>query len=173
MTSEDRASLVAELCATRDELLAGIDGVGEEQALRHPDGEWSIRDVVEHLAITERGMLRMITQAPVSTDVADRSAEEAAMLRWITDPEHKTKAPENAQPTGRYATLELAATRFKEARERTISFVEACADDLRGRMLDHPRGHISGRECLILITYHPRRHTAQIRRLRGAAASAP
>ena len=171
MTPEERTSVTAELRVTRDELLASIEGVSEEQASRRPDGGWSILDVVEHLAITERGMLRMITQAPVSASGGDRAAEEAAMLSWITDPDHKSKAPENAEPKGRYATLELAATRFKEARERTIAFVEQCPDDLRGRMLDHPRGHMSGRECLILITHHPRRHARQIQRLRSTAAA--
>jgi len=171
MTDQDRKAYTGDLRATCAELFESIEGVSEDEAARRPEGGWSILDCVEHLAITERGMLRMITHASVSTEAEDRTEQEASILQYVSNLSRKAVAPASAAPNGRYPTLEQAAMRFREARERTIAFIEECPDDLRGRMLDHPFGRITARECLILITYHPRRHASQIRGLREAAAS--
>jgi uncharacterized damage-inducible protein DinB len=172
MTTEERATLVQRLRDTRDELLAAVGGIDEDRAAARQQDRWSVRDCVEHLAITERGMLRMVQTAQPAGSVADRSRAEAAILDHGADRTRKATAPANALPTGRYETLAQAMDRFEEARARTIAFVEQCDYDLRSRVLDHPvSGRITALECLLLIVQHPRRHAAQIREMRGLTAA--
>jgi uncharacterized damage-inducible protein DinB len=170
MTNDDRASLIEQLRDSRDALLAAIADLSEEDASRKPASGWSVLDCVEHCAGAERGMLRMISESRAMAAAAgeDRTAQEASILVQGVNRERKLEAPEAARPTGRYATLAAAASKFTEARERTIAYVEQCQDDMRGRMVQHPVGGlISARECLLVMMQHPRRHAAQIREIRN------
>lgn len=171
MTPDERAQLILELGESRKALTDALAGITEEEAARKPEGGWSILGCVEHLAMTERGMLAMISRATEPADPGDRSAQEARIRDLGANRERKLPAPEAAHPSGRYETLELALTRFQEARDRTIAYVEKCEDDLRGRIVHHPVGDITARECLLLMIEHPRRHSAQIREIATAATA--
>ena len=118
--------------------------------------------------MAERGMLAMIGRATEPAEPGDRTAQEAKIADLGRNRERKLSAPEAAHPTGRYETLALALTRFQEARDRTIAFVEKSEDDLRGRLVHHPVGDITARECLLLMIEHPRRHAMQIREIATA-----
>lgn len=131
-----------------------------------PEKGWTILGCVEHCALAERGMLAMIAKMSEPSDDPSRANREADVMERGMDRNRPMEAPQAAYP-GRYETLELALQRFNEARDRTIAYVEKIEDDMRGRMVQHPLGRITARECLLMMIQHPRRHADQIRGIRS------
>jgi DinB superfamily len=168
MNDQDRAEYLALLARTRDDFLASLSGITEEQSHRKPAPDrWSVLECTEHVVAAERGMLIMITQRctpRTNTGVKNREQE---FIRYGADRSRKHTAPEQVRPVGRYATLVEAAEKFREHRARTIEFVSRCQDDLRAVEMYHPIGsQITAMECLAILALHPARHAAQIREIR-------
>jgi len=171
MNESDRCFLLNELRRSRDALFSALEGVSEAQTGWKQTSQWSILECVEHVAITERGMFRLVTEATSSAESMDRTGQEQAIREFAANRMSKRDAPENARPTGRYATLELAAQRFGEARERTAGYVAQCPHDLRMRVVNHPAfGPITAWECLLVMIGHAERHAQQIREIREQPA---
>ncbi len=170
MEAAERLWAVERLRAGRDALLDAVRDVSDEQGKFKPaQDQWSIEEVVEHLATTEHGMYRLITAHFQPLDApADRGREEAFTRRGL-DRSQKWDAPEHARPRGRYGCLSNALRQFRENRERTLAWMDGCEDDLRMRAVEHPVGRISGHECLLLLINHPMRHADQIREIKQSA----
>ncbi len=167
MDEAERSSLVEQLRGGLDSLLRSVEGLSDAQARFKPGPEqWSIEDIVEHLAVTEHGMYRLITAyyEPLA-EPADRGREEM-VANLGRDRSKKRDAPERVRPRGRYATLAAALEQFRANRERTIAYVAGCEDDLRTRATEHPLGRMSCQECLMVLIGHPLRHLEQIREIK-------
>ena len=123
-------------------------------------------ECAEHVALVELGLFRRITSRyTLLREEAGRHREALFLARGL-DRTRKLTAPEPAQPSGRYATLDEAAAAFAMNRGRTIAWVDSCPDDLRRRSIEHPViGTITAYECLILMALHPLRHLRQMREL--------
>jgi uncharacterized damage-inducible protein DinB len=167
MDLAERISCVEQLRASRDELREALQGISEEQAKFKPSPDcWSIEEIVEHLAVAEHGMYRLITAHYEPLDApADREREKTIVERGRTRAE-KIEAPERVRPRGRYGSLSAALEQFNANRERTIQYVESCEDDLRMRATQHALGRISCQECLSVLIVHPLRHAEQIKEIR-------
>ncbi len=166
MIPSNRAELIEALQASRRTLVEAVADLDEHRASMTPEKGWTILGCVEHCALAERGMLAMIAKMSEPVTEPDRPNREADIMELGLDRNRRLEAPQAAYP-GRYETLELALQRFNEARDRTIAYVEKLEDDMRSRMVQHPVGHITARECLLLMIQHPRRHAEQIRALRS------
>ncbi len=169
MTDTERQDLILDLESSRRALVDAVAGVTEEQAGETPATGWSVRGLVEHCALAERGMLAMVSRSQPE-DNGGRPSREDEIRALGIDRARKLDAPPTVQP-GRYETLAIALARFNEARDRTVAHVQSLGDDLRGRMVDHPVGRITARECLIMMIQHPRRHADQIREVLGRSAA--
>lgn len=167
MDLAERTSCVEQLRASRDELANALQGVSDDQAKFKPAPDcWSIEEIVEHLAVAEHGMYRLITAHYETLDSpADREREKTILERGRNRAE-KLEAPERVRPRGRYGSLSAALEQFNTNRERTIQYVESCEDDLRMRVTQHALGRISCQECLSVLIVHPLRHAEQIREIR-------
>lgn len=167
MEPAERTSLVEQLRASRDTLLDCVAGVSEAQAkFKVTPEQWSIEDIVEHVAIAEHGMYRLITAhfEPLDTP-ADRGREEL-FAESGRNRSNRMNAPERVQPTGRYGSLASALQQFRENRERTITYIAGGDDDLRMRATQHLLGRLSCQECLMILIAHPIRHADQILEIR-------
>jgi uncharacterized damage-inducible protein DinB len=156
---------LAESAAALREALAELP---EDDAARKPsDSGWSAKDCVEHLALSERGMLRRIATAPAGEPLAD-DAERRAGIASLNDRSRRLEAPAHVQPTGRFGTLAQTLEAFEAARRETIRFVEEHGGDVTLRTAQHPLfGAVTGYEMLRIMVGHVRRHTDQIREIRG------
>ena len=162
MNDQDR--LLECLEAGRLELLSAIEGMSDEEAAAKPaDGGWSALENVEHVAITEKLMLRRLAMQPVAL-VQEMSRErEAVLYARISTRGRKVEAPESAQPKGRYATVGDAVAAFLRTRERTLQWLEKCQFDLRSHAVEHPAvGPATVYEFLLIMAAHPARHAHQI-----------
>jgi hypothetical protein len=171
MTETERTEALANLAKTRDAFQQAVSGLSEAQARFKPSADrWSIEELVEHVALAEHGMYRLITELHEKSD-DPREAESAASLARARD--RKTiplAAPERVLPKGRFGGLSGGLDRFLQNRARTMDYVQACQDDLRSRLIQHPIGLLNGRDCLRILTFHPARHVEQINELKADSA---
>src|SRR4029077_12039569 len=135
---------------------------------------------VEHVAITEKLMLRRLAMQPVAL-VQEMSREREAVHYPRSSTRGRTvEAPESAQPKGRHATLGDAVAAFLRTRERTLQWLEKCQFDLRSHAVEHPAvGPATVYEFVLIMAAHSARHAHQIQELRtfspisGARPSLP
>ena len=163
----DRDQLLEKLNSGRDEFLAAVEGVTEEQAAAKPVTGWSILECAEHVATVEEHLRRrlMVQATPVDQEMPRR--REALIVARAADRGRKVPAPEVARPCGRFTSLREAGECFCRNREQTIAYIASCQDDLRRLTTNHPLiGAVSGQEMLLMMIGHPFRHAAQVRDLR-------
>ena len=163
----DNQFLLALLRESREIFLSSFAGVSDEQSRRRPAPDsWSVLDTVEHLAVAETTMLKLVTtqRRRRSGDAPNR---EQAFLQMVGERTHKMQSPEGARPTGRFANLAEAANQFKASREAIIRFIAQNTEDLRVTEVTHPHplaGVISS--CEMVMARHGERHAKQIKEIR-------
>jgi hypothetical protein len=173
MNATERADLLARLEAGRADLLASVEGMSDAEADARPSHErWSAINNIEHLALVETTLMRILLDTPPSEGEA-APGRELKFYEGLKNRARKVQAPERAQPKGEVHTLAEAIAKFDAARKVTVAFVESCTHDPRLCRLQHPViGPITGMECLFIVAAHPLRHADQIRELRGQATRA-
>lgn len=165
---EPPGDIVFELESSRRVFEQALDGVSETRArINGAPGAWSILEVTEHLALAERGLLRLFgTRKPAGTSLENREREAELALR-LTNRASRAQAPERVRPGARFATLEAALRAFLAAREETIRFANDHGSELYRCTVEHPLfGGVNGVEHLVIISGHARRHAAQIQEIR-------
>ena len=175
MDAKDRELILNLLAESHEALCSSTAGISDEQAkIRPAPGRWSILECVEHVGFVEDALFnRFTTQMVPTTPSGDRSREEV-VLRVAPDRTRKFEAPEQAQPKGRFTSLDDALDYFKKSRARTIAHFEQCDLDLRAFTLLHPVvGPTTAQEFAIIIALHPARHAKQIREVREALSIPP
>jgi hypothetical protein len=171
MNEKEREDFLALLAQTRDEFLASLDGVSEEQAqLKPAPDRWSIVECVEHVVVAEHAMyIGITTRRTPRTSTGE--GRERAIMAMASDRSRKFEAPETARPKGRFGTLAQNVEKFRENRARTMEYVASCGEDLRAFELQHPMaGLVTAQECLAIIVAHPSRHAKQIHEARKSFA---
>lgn len=152
-----------------DALSGALAGIDEEAAsLRPRPDSWSILDCVEHIALTEMGLLLKLRDA----EPAERSHEdrfrEARFQALALNRERRIEAPELVLPAQRFPTLAHAFQAFQAARQETLRWLGAFDGDLRSWLTIHPliTRPVNCYEMLLLIALHPKRHSQQIVEIR-------
>jgi hypothetical protein len=170
MTPIERADLLERLEAGRADLLASVKGMPDAEADVRPSPErWSAIGNIEHVALVETNLMRILLDAPPG-EIPATPGRELKFYEGLKNRARKVQAPERAHPKGEVHTVTEAIAKFEAARSITTAFVESCGHDPRRCSLQHPvLGPITGMECLFIVAAHPLRHADQIRELRGQA----
>ena len=176
MTAAERTEVIRLLEQTRDEFLAAVEMVTEDQwHFRPASGAWSIGLIAEHLGLVERGLFSRVEQAlareanPAWETVT--GGKDALVRTMLADRDIRREAPAAVVPTGTIARDE-ALRRFAERRARSLAFAETTAEPLRAHTLDHHRpvyGALNAYQWLLYIPLHNQRHIAQIREIKAAS----
>ncbi len=137
----DSAKGAQYLASTRESLLAAIRGLNDSQWHFKPaDTQWSIAEVVEHLAIVEGRVHARIGQMPdCPTDDPGRDLAEMdeAIIAKVPLRTQKVEAPPPIQPTGAISPEEALA-QFIDRRRHTEQLLES-VPYLRGRVARRAR----------------------------------
>ncbi len=158
--------------ASHDRLLQSVAGIGASQeAFRPRDEQWTIGDIVEHLAIVNHGFLRITgkllkeaeeagTPAPAGLDLGSTALDAEG------NQPPKFQAPEQVRPRGGQALagslprLQETLAGFRELQPR----LEAV--DLSAPVFPHPAfGPLNAYQWMILLAEHQDRHRLQIEAL--------
>ena len=164
-----RSGLIKSLEQTRDTFLAGCSGISDAQAKFKPAPDrWSIEECAEHVALVENGLLSRLAQEATPCEHIERPERQAELARLGIDRSGKRNAPERARPTGRFGSLSNALQQFAANREKTVSYLRDCNDDLHARKVVHPIGEMTSHELVVLMSNHTLRHLEQIREVQAA-----
>jgi hypothetical protein len=174
LTKAERERLVNHLQKTRQFLLDEVADLSEAQAtFKEADDRWSVRDCVEHLALSEdlfRGLIlgQIMTSEPVTERKADTERAEEKVLKLVVNRTQKFQAPDPVQPTGRWGTLEEAVQAFLKRRAKTLKYVRSTQEDLRSHVMQNPAvGEMDAYQWWLFTSGHTERHTLQIQEVKA------
>jgi len=174
ITDRERETALALLERSRGAVLKAIDGVSEEQVRWRPSPErWSILEYVEHLAVSDDGLVALVKKSlgspeKIETDEERRTREQK--MRETVVPRGVNRAPEHLRPVARFQTLAEAVTAFLAAMERTIEFARSTTDELRRHFTPHPVfGQMDGYQWLCGNARHAENHAKHVIEIREMA----
>jgi len=155
ITDQEREVALGLLTRSRQVVLDAVAGVTEPQAAWQPHAErWSVRQYVEHLAISDDGLVAMIRRCldgPIVEEAPEARQQRLAKIRATV------------MPRG----VADAVGGFLAARERTMEFARTTQDDLHRHFFPHTvLGPMNGYEWLVANARHAELHAGHIRELR-------
>jgi hypothetical protein len=158
---------------TRGRLYLRVGGLNEERANKCPaPNTWSARDIIEHLAIMEGRLLRMmivmLTKAEGASPKSNGSHVEIkpfSLDEFIERSRNeKYIAPESVRPSGETVPLRDLLARLRQSRAELHSLRPRIeATDLSTVTYQHPAfGALNFYQWLAFIGLHEERHLRQI-----------
>jgi len=162
MTPGERQRLVAHLEMTERWLGQELDGLSDAQLTFKPAPDrWSIKDVVEHLAIAEPQywtQLESSLKAPVKDGWKPQATDEQ-MLWYGIDRTNRQKTGEARVPHGERSAKESLAS-FRKLRATMLEKAKTSQEDFRTRpFLDSAQDIY---QWFLMISTHSQRHILQI-----------
>lgn len=171
MNYQSIAEIYAANDKIREKLISLVEDLSPADAeLRAGAESWTIRELVEHIALVENGMAKISAKLLAQAEAAKAEADGAVKIganflqRAGEMRTQKFKAPDRVAPTG---SQTLAESLEKMAENRKL------LEDLRPRFekieaggftFPHPfMGELNAHEWLALIGGHEMRHLAQIK----------
>lgn len=159
--------LLADLDLHRVSVREAIDSVPVEWRERRPEeGRWSVAEVLEHLAIVEGRVTRMIAAAAETAGLENEAFTERPTIDMpmLLDRSRPVMGPEVVQPREGLDSI-AAWQRLQETRAELRRAIEAAAGrDLRSIVRRHPLlGDLHMYQWIAVIGGHEARHALQIR----------
>ena len=167
MTPDERAKALKWLEESRQEFLAAIDGVTEQQWKWKPAPErWSVDEVAEHIVIAEASQFANVQKAISLTPNPAWEAQtkgKTERLEAVLAPRlGRVQAPEAIVPKGGM-TLAQVKERFEKQRAEMVKFARETDAPLKQYTIDNPFfGALNGYQWLIYAPLHTMRHDKQI-----------
>ena len=167
-------TLWSELEDARAELLREVDGLSQPQSEWRPGaGEWSVGEVIDHLAIAEVATGKLTTKLTKEAAAGGAPAvfphDLTAFAALPMPASAGLEAPEAMRPTARKPFHELLAT-LRATRERSRqSFDRLAACDPRPLRFKHFHfGDLDLAQWWRLTAEHDRMHLGQVRDIKRA-----
>jgi hypothetical protein len=167
-TAKERAHLIKLLQDSQKEYLSYVENVSEAQWNWKPGQDrWSVGETAEHILLAEGRLFSAMERAvaaPPNPDCEKSTARRAELLeRALLDRSHKAVSPESIRPQG--LSKAEVIRRFKEARAKTIKFVQDTQLPLKEHNSEHPFAvfkTLNAYQWLLYIPLHNLRHDQQI-----------
>ena len=159
--------------AQRSKLLGLITDLTHEQLNTHPEGKWSIAQVLSHLIASEHLSVKYLNKKMLGINEAPNTGliEELKMIALIVSqrtPFIKFKAPKVlAENTPVYQTAEQLKEAWDKNRIELKKVIARFQDDqLKRKIYKHPvAGMLNIKQALQFFREHITHHTPQIKNL--------
>ena len=169
MTAGDRQRVLAHFEMTEAWLLSELEGLSDTQlAFKMTPESWSIKEVVEHLAIAEPQYWTQLQESLQQPVGYKSESTDAAILWYGIDRTNRNTTGDARVPKGQFATAKDALASFRKLRGTMIAFAKDTQEDLRGRQLKG--GNMDIYQWLLMISTHSQRHIMQIREVKAHAS---
>jgi hypothetical protein len=169
MTEGERQRLLAHFAMTEAWLASELAGLSDAQlAFRIAPDSWSVRDVVEHLAIAEPQYWKQLEDSmtrPLPATAYTPQATDAGILWYGIDRGNRQRTGEARVPDGRFTTAAEAHAAFVKLRATMSARAKSTGDDFRGRQLID--GNMDVYQWFLMISTHSQRHILQIREVKA------
>jgi hypothetical protein len=170
LSSEEKKYIIAYLTETAEKLENAIATFTKSEDYKPSPEEWSLANVVEHLALTEKSFRRALDfalaqPAMSESEAAAQRKSDNYVRKGNAGRVTKVKAPERVSPSGTLNVAE-AWVQFSAQRAENIQFLQDSQQDFRLHFWTHPFfGAIDGFQVLITMAAHLERHLLQIEEL--------
>ena len=169
MTAGDRQRVLAHFEMTEAWLASELVGLSDAQlSFKMTPESWSIKDVVEHLAIAEPQYWTQLQESLQQPVGYKSESTDAAILWYGIDRTNRNTTGEARVPKGQFATATDAFASFRKLRSTMTAFAKDTQEDLRGRQLKG--GNMDIYQWLLMISTHSQRHIMQIREVKAHSA---
>jgi hypothetical protein len=166
--------LVDRLRTDRESLRQAVENLSEAQLdLKPGESEWSISDIVHHLALAEEATLKLASRllAEAESRGVPEDPDPQGSVLDVLDPlrvnlAKRAKAPERVTPRSAVPVAD-SLRRLDISRERLLARIQELARyDLALLSFPHPLlGQLNLYQWLLLVGDHEERHAAQIKRM--------
>jgi hypothetical protein len=173
VSKADREFGMSALHASRKLFLDSVAGLTDAQLSFKPAPEkWSIAEVAEHLALSERFIFQGVEGAlksPAREKTADPGKMDEKVLAGVSDRSVKAKAPEPLRPQNKFKSTADAVADFKSLRDAHIKYLSTTQDALREHFRKNPGlGDLDAFQWILLMSAHTERHVAQINEVKAS-----
>jgi hypothetical protein len=174
--SKKMQELTDAISRSRQSLLRHVEGLSDAQLSYKPeDGEWSLNDILHHLALTDEanGKLtsRALKHAQERNVPSDPTPDESVLHcldAAVGSLNTRAQAPDFVRPQSHLSAPESLA-RLAASRERMLQSIEKlCVYDLTQLKYPHPvLGELDMYQWILIAGGHEGRHVAQIKRIKA------
>lgn len=170
MTPEVKAAVLETLNNSKVAVLSIIDHVDKEQFVSQPKNGWSISELVEHIMIVDKSILKAIQKLgkTPSTELIEGKLKLPQLMKITGNRETKVKAPERLRPKGIFKTKQAAIAAFNTHHIELNSFVRTTQLNLKTIGFPHLLiGMMNGEQWLFFMAGHCDRHVDQMKEQLG------
>ena len=150
----------------RNEILKIVSFLTDQQLnTKKEEDSWSIMQVLQHLYLLERVVVKAIHDALASK--SEPASEK--LIHLSVDRTRKVKAPAYLMPSEDFITLEEMKEKLTESRQALTELVSNVnEEELAQKSYPHPVfGPLSLSQWISFIGYHEKRHLAQIEEIKA------
>lgn len=166
LTPGDRQRVLAHFEMTEAWLVSELAGLSEAQlTFKMTPESWSIKDVVEHLAIAEPQYWTQVQESLQQPPGYKSETTDAAILWYGIDRTNRSTTGEARVPKGQFSTVQDSLAAVRKLRNTMTAFARDTQEDLRGRQLKG--GNMDVYQWLLMISTHSQRHIMQIREIKA------
>ena len=173
ISQDDRQKLINHLEKTRTGIVEATRGLSAAQLdFKASPFRWSVAQCVEHIALSEGFLFQIATEralkapAQATRKTAQQIVEaDNFLLKNIPDRSSRFQAPEPIRPSKQSSAAggEQGLQQFLTGRGRTIEYVKATQEDLRGHCIDSPfLKCMDTYQWILMLSAHSERHLAQL-----------
>jgi len=155
------------------ELVAGLSPA--QWTFKEAPERWSIAEVAEHVALTDRWVLGVLTEGLREIDPSDEARTRAAALEGqitsaLRDRSQKFEAPDPVRPAGALVEGPEIVEKFAETRAALEGYLQSVDYDMRTRVATNPNlgADMDARVWAVLVLEHTARHIEQMREVMAA-----
>lgn len=170
MDTTKRTYLIDTLKESETNLLAVIEKVDEAGFLSKPnENTWSMAELVEHLIITDTGLLQSIKKKGEHIrETTPETVSDEIILKVIPKRDRKVTAPDFLVPKGRFKSKAEAIQAFRHTRATIENFVATTDLPLEKIAFKHfLLGLVNGEGWIVFMAGHCQRHTKQMEEMVG------
>ena len=169
LSTVERNRLMSHLEMTESWIVDEVSRLTPAQREFRPSPEaWSIKEVVEHLAIAEPQYWAQFEKAKSAEKLDRKPKLTDAELHWYgIDRSDRQKTGEARVPKGQYKDLDSALSSFRKLRATIKDYTRNSTDELRG--LTYKNTEMDGYNWILMISTHSQRHILQIREIKANA----
>ncbi len=166
LTAGERQRVLAHFEMTEAWLLSELDGLSDAQlTFRMTPDSWSIKDVVEHLAIAEPQYWQQLQDSLEQPLGFKGETTDATILWYGIDRTNRQTTGEARVPKGQFPSAREALAAVRKLRATMTQFARDTQEDLRGRELKG--GEMDVYQWLLMISTHSQRHLLQMREIKA------